>query len=125
MRQTLANVKRLARSAVVLRLGAGARVLTQVSRWPAEQTPATPVTGTPRRSPSNGAGRVGDGDMLRYLAQRPVVQENSGDDVNERGLALAEAYFAEASERLALRIVEQLRVRYVVVRGAGSGHAQG
>ena len=44
---------------------------------------------------------------------------------SERSFALAEAYFAESSEAAALRIAEQLRARYVVVRGTGSGHSRG
>ena len=67
----------------------------------------------------------GDGHQLRYVAERPMVQDNFGDDVGERSFALAEAYFAEPSEAAALRIAEQLRARYVVVRGGGSGHSQG
>jgi asparagine N-glycosylation enzyme membrane subunit Stt3 len=67
----------------------------------------------------------GDGHQLRYAAERPMVQDNFGDDVSERSFALAERYFAAASEADALRIAEQLRARYVVVRAGGSGHSQG
>ena len=63
--------------------------------------------------------------LLRYVARRPVVQDNFGDDVGTRNFARAEAYFSASSEPEALRIAEALRVRYVLVRSGGSGHGRG
>jgi hypothetical protein len=54
-----------------------------------------------------------------------VVQDNFGDDVGPRNFELAERYYAASSEAEALAILRELRVRYVVVRGAGSGHGRG
>jgi dolichyl-diphosphooligosaccharide--protein glycosyltransferase len=102
------------------------RALTQLSRWLAAHTPATSGYWDASLRPEYGVlGAWGDGHVLRYVAQRPVVQDNFGDDVGEQGFALAEAYFAETSEPAALRIAERLRARYVVVRGGGSGHSAG
>jgi len=67
----------------------------------------------------------GDGHLLRWIARRPVVQDNFGDDVGARNFALAERYFAATSEPEALAILAELRVRYVVVRETGSGHGRG
>jgi hypothetical protein len=53
------------------------------------------------------------------------VQDGFGDDVGEWSFALAEQYFAATSEAAALRIAEQLRARYVIVRAGGSGHSPG
>ena len=102
------------------------RALTQLSRWLAEHSPPTSGYWDATAQPEYGVlAAWGDGHLLRYVAQRPVVQDNFGDDVGEQGFALAEAYFAEVSEPAALAIAERLRARYVVVRGGGSGHSAG
>jgi asparagine N-glycosylation enzyme membrane subunit Stt3 len=102
------------------------RGLTQLARWLAAHTPPTAGYWDGAAPPEYGVlAAWGDGHVLRYVAERPVVQDNFGDDVGERGFALAEQYFAQTSESAALAIAEQLRARYVIVRGAGSGHAQG
>ncbi|MFI5216940.1 MAG: STT3 domain-containing protein [Candidatus Limnocylindria bacterium] len=102
------------------------RALARLARWLAEQTPPTAGYWDASARPEYGVlAAWGDGHLLRYVAQRPMVQDNFGDDVSERSFALAEAYFAAPSEAAALRIAEQLRARYVVVRGGGSGHSPG
>jgi dolichyl-diphosphooligosaccharide--protein glycosyltransferase len=70
-------------------------------------------------------GPWGDGHILKYVAERPVVQDNFGDDVGEEGFALAEDYFAARSEEEALRVIARTGTRYVLVRSTGSGHARG
>ncbi len=101
------------------------RGLTQLARWLAEHTPPTAGYWDASLRPEYGVlAAWGDGHVLRYVAQRPVVQDNFGDDVGERGFALAESFYAATSETAALAIAERLRARYVIVRGAGSGHAQ-
>jgi asparagine N-glycosylation enzyme membrane subunit Stt3 len=102
------------------------RALTQLARWLAGHTPPTAGYWDASLRPEYGVlAAWGDGHVLRYVAERPLVQDNFGDDVGEQGFARAEAYFAETSEPAALRIADALRARYVIVRGAGSGHAQG
>jgi asparagine N-glycosylation enzyme membrane subunit Stt3 len=102
------------------------RALTRVGHWLAEHTPPTAGYWDSSQRPEYGVlAAWGDGHQLRYVAERPMVQDNFGDDVSERSFALAESYFAAPDEEEALRIAEQLRARYVVVRGGGSGHSQG
>ena len=102
------------------------RALTQLARWLAGHTPPTAGYWDASVRPEYGVlAAWGDGHVLRYVAERPMVQDNFGDDVGEQGFARAEAYFAETSEPAALRIADALHARYVIVRGAGSGHAQG
>jgi asparagine N-glycosylation enzyme membrane subunit Stt3 len=101
------------------------RALTELARWLAAHTPPTAGYWDASARPEYGVlAAWGDGHVLRYVAERPLVQDNFGDDVGAEGFARAEAYFAESNEAAALRIAEALRVRYVIVRGAGSGHAQ-
>jgi len=101
------------------------RGLTQVARWLAAHTPPTSGYHAATGTPEYGVlAAWGDGHVLRWVAERPVVQDNFGDDVSERGFRLAEEYFSATNEAAALAILDDLRVRYVVVRGAGSGHAQ-
>jgi dolichyl-diphosphooligosaccharide--protein glycosyltransferase len=102
------------------------RALTRLARWLAENSPTTSGYWDASVRPEYGLlAAWGDGHQLRYVAERPVVQDNFGDDVSQRTFALAEGYFAAPSEAEALRIAEGLRARYVVVRGGGSGHSQG
>jgi asparagine N-glycosylation enzyme membrane subunit Stt3 len=102
------------------------RALARLSGWLAEHTPQTSGFWDTSLRPEYGVlAAWGDGHLLRYVAQRPVVQDNFGDDVSERSFALAEAYFAESDEAEAVRIAEELRARYVVVRAGGSGHSPG
>jgi dolichyl-diphosphooligosaccharide--protein glycosyltransferase len=102
------------------------RALTRLGRWLAEHTPVTSGYWDARLQPEYGVlAPWGDGHVLRYVAQRPMVQDNFGDDVGVRGFALAEAYFAAPDEDAGLRAAEQLRARYVVVRAGGSGHSPG
>ena len=66
-----------------------------------------------------------DGHILKYSADRPVVQDNFGDDVGSQGFELAEQYFAAQSEAAALAAGAPARVGYVLVRSTGSGHSRG
>ena len=66
----------------------------------------------------------GDGHVVRYVARRPVVQDNFGDDVGPANFADAERYFAASDEETALAIATRLKIRYVLVREAGSGHPE-
>ncbi len=102
------------------------RGLTQVARWLAARSPPTAGYWDASARPEYGVlAAWGDGHVLRYVAERPLVQDNFGDDVDARGFALAEDYYSASSEPAALAIAERLRARYVIVHGAGSGHAQG
>jgi asparagine N-glycosylation enzyme membrane subunit Stt3 len=93
-------------------LVATARWLRENSAWREEESWAV-------------LGPWGDGHILKYVAQRPVVQDNFGDDVGEEAFALAEDYFAARSEEEALRVLARTGTRYVLVRSTGSGHPRG
>ena len=98
--------------------------LHAAAAWLREHSPATAGWLDPEGSPEYGVLTAwGDGHVVRYVAQRPVVQDNFGDDVGRERFDQAEAYFRAASEAEALAIARDLRVRYVLARGSGSGHA--
>ena len=102
------------------------RGLVPVAHWLALHSPPTSGWLDPAARPEYGVlAAWGDGHLLRWVARRPVVQDNFGDDVGTRNFALAERYYAATSEEEALAILADLRVRYVVVRGTGSGHGRG
>ena len=60
----------------------------------------------------------GYGHLLKYVAQRPTVVGNFGDDVGEANLRRTTAYFA-SRELDAVGILKDLRARYVLVRTLG------
>jgi dolichyl-diphosphooligosaccharide--protein glycosyltransferase len=102
------------------------RSLVALGRWLERHSPPTAGWLDPAARPEYGVlAPWGDGHVLRYVARRPMVQDNFGDDVGTRGFELAERYYAAGSEEEALSILRELGVRYVVVRGAGSGHGRG
>jgi len=75
--------------------------------------------------PYSVLGPWGDGHILKYVGERPVVQDNFGDDVAPENFARAEEYFAARDESTALTILSRMRTRYVLVRAVGSGHSRG
>jgi asparagine N-glycosylation enzyme membrane subunit Stt3 len=99
----------------------------EAGRWLRDHSPPTSgwlaASGPP---PEYGVlGPWGWGHALRYASQRPMVQDNFGDDVGTEGWEAAEAYFRAESEFAGLALLERLRVRYVVVGPTGSGHGKG
>lgn len=100
------------------------QALGDAARWLRDHSPTTAGWLERDARPAYGVLTAwGDGHVMRYLARRPVVQDNFGDDVGRERFEQAEAYYAAASEREALAIARALRVRYVLVRASGSGHA--
>lgn len=98
----------------------------ETARWIHEHSPPTSSWLAPGQPPEYGVlGPWGFGHALRYVAERPMVQDNFGDDVGSEGFAASEAYFSAESESAGLEILEQLRVRYVLVGPTGSGHGHG
>ena len=97
-----------------------------VGRWLRAHSPPTAGWLEPGALPEYGVlGPWGAGHALRYTAQRPVVQDNFGDDVGSEGFAAAEAYFSAESEAAGVAILEALGVRYVLAGPTGSGHGRG
>ncbi len=98
--------------------------LVETARWLRAHSPDTAGWLSPGAPPRYGVLTAwGDGHVVRYVAHRPVVQDNFGDDVGREGFDAAERYFAATSEDEALAVAGELRVRYVLVRQSGSGHA--
>ncbi len=98
--------------------------LIDAARWLGDHSPPTRGWLSSDEMPRYGVLTAwGDGHVTRYVARRPVVQDNFGDDVGAAGFAAAERYFAAGSEAEALRVASKFRIRYVLVREAGSGHA--
>lgn len=95
------------------------------ARWLRAHSPPTSGWLEPGPAPAYGVlGPWGFGHALRYGSQRPMVQDNFGDDVGSEGFDAAEAYFSAESEAAAVAILESLRVRYVLACPTGSGHGQ-
>jgi asparagine N-glycosylation enzyme membrane subunit Stt3 len=92
------------------------RIIANSARWLRGNSPPLDGRGY------SVLGPWGDGHILKYVAAKPVVQDNFGDDVAPENFALAEDYYAALDEGEALEIIAPLRTRYVVVRSSGSGH---
>jgi dolichyl-diphosphooligosaccharide--protein glycosyltransferase len=95
------------------------RLVVTTARWLRENSPP------PEGQGYSVLGPWGDGHILKYVAQRPVVQDNFGDDVAAENFELAEEYFSARSEQVALDLIEKVGARYVLVRSTGSGRTHG
>lgn len=92
------------------------RLLLDAADWLRESTPPTASPLDPEATPEYGVlAPWGYGHLLKYVAQRPTVVGNFGDDVGEANLRRVTAYFA-SREPDAVRILDDLRARYVLVR---------
>ncbi len=60
------------------------------------------------------------GHVLKYVAERPVLHDNFGDDVAPENMQRVQRYFAAEGEAEALELIEDLPVRYVIVRDPDS-----
>ena len=104
---------------VVPRAQVSRRVLLDAAQWLRDNTPPTDAPLDPRAAPQYGVlSHWGFGHLLKYVAQRPTVVGNFGDDVGEANLRRATAYLA-SREPDAVRILDDLRVRYVLVKTLG------
>jgi len=56
------------------------------------------------------------GHVLKYVARRPVLQDNFGDDAAPENMKLAQRYFESEDESKALALLDGIPVRYVIVR---------
>lgn len=66
------------------------------------------------------------GHMIRYVSERPLVQDNFGVYGGVEGFTRAAAYYGATDEAEAVALLERLRVRYVVASfGAGRHDASG
>lgn len=93
---------------------ARARLLVYAAEWLRDNTPPTSGFLDVRRRPEYGVlAHWEQGHVLEYVGRRPTVIDNFGDDLGEENFRLGMAYF-EAAEGEAVRILERLKVRYVV-----------
>jgi dolichyl-diphosphooligosaccharide--protein glycosyltransferase len=88
--------------------------LVAAARWLQRSTPAT--AGWLDRDAQPEYGVLGPwylGHLLEYVARRPTVVDNFGDDIGERNLGLVRRYYS-SREAESAKILEELRVRYVI-----------
>ncbi|MBW2314896.1 MAG: hypothetical protein JRH10_11950 [Deltaproteobacteria bacterium] len=101
-----------------LRLAADVRrrhELHVLADWIREATPPTGGFFDPGVAPEYGVlAHWSNGHILEYVARRPTVVTNFGDDLGEENWLLAARYFA-AGEREASRLLDASRVRYVLL----------
>jgi hypothetical protein len=68
-------------------------------------------------------GAWGQGHLLRYYGERPMVQDNFGPWGGRAGFDAARRYFSSSDEGRALEIAARLGARYVVATRQGSGQS--
>jgi hypothetical protein len=97
-------------------------VLERAARWLRQETPPTQGYLDATLRPEYGVlGAWGQGHLLRYYGERPMVQDNFGPWGGRSGFDAARRYFASADEGQALEIAARLGARYVVATPQGSG----
>lgn len=91
------------------------RLLVALAEWIRDHTPETSGWLSAEARPEYAVlSRWTDGHVLEYVARRPTVVTNFGDDLGEENFALAEAYYASPEPR-ASAILDRLGARYVVL----------
>ncbi len=100
----------------------GRRIFDEAGRWIAKHTPRTSGYLEPELQPEYAVlTSWATGHLLRYRSERPMIQDNFGPSAGRQSFESAQAYFAEHDEVAAIRILEQLGVRYVVGGQRGGG----
>jgi asparagine N-glycosylation enzyme membrane subunit Stt3 len=90
-------------------------VLHRAAEWMRENTPETSGFLDTTREPEYGVLASWDhGHMIKYLARRPTVLGNFGDDVGVTNFARGRQVFSSGPKEAAT-LLEKLRVRYLVV----------
>jgi asparagine N-glycosylation enzyme membrane subunit Stt3 len=124
----LANIGRIWRGEPARAVGTALlqATLIPVADWLRENSPETQGFLDASLQPEYSLlSAWGDGHLLTYVARRPEVQGNFGDDVGAQNFARAEEYFSSVSESRAIEVLEKLGARYVIAGRTGSGHATG
>jgi len=97
-------------------------VLERAAHWLERATPPTRGYLDPEVRPEYGVlGAWGQGHVLRYYGERPMVQDNFGPWGGRSGFEAARRYFASRDEGEAVELAGRLRARYVVATDRGSG----
>jgi hypothetical protein len=99
-------------------------VLERAAGWLRRETPPTQGYLDAALRPEYGVlGAWGQGHLLRYYAERPMVQDNFGPWGGHGGFDAARRYFESSDEGRAIEIAARLGARYVVATDMGSGQA--
>ena len=92
------------------------QALFETATWLRENTPSAGDAYRPGSDPRFGVlGHWQYGHTLQYVAERPAVVGNFGDDLGGDNYSLSFDYFA-LTEARAVELLDRLRVRYVVIR---------
>jgi asparagine N-glycosylation enzyme membrane subunit Stt3 len=92
------------------------RLLFRSAEWMRANTPPTSGFLDGVSAPEYGVmAYPSHGHLIKYVARRPTVVGNFGDDLGSRNFRLSFAYFASPEPR-AVEILEQLGARYILVR---------
>jgi asparagine N-glycosylation enzyme membrane subunit Stt3 len=98
------------------------RIFDEASRWIAQNTPKTRGYLDASLQPEYAVlAGWGNGHLIRYRAERPLVQDNFGPYAGRESFESAWAYYAARDETLAIEILDRLGVRYVVSDATGAG----
>jgi asparagine N-glycosylation enzyme membrane subunit Stt3 len=90
-------------------------LLYQAAEWLREHTPETSGFFDATEEPEYGILASWDyGHMIKYLARRPTVLGNFGDDVGVMNFARGRRVFDSSRQEVAARL-EELRVRYLII----------
>jgi dolichyl-diphosphooligosaccharide--protein glycosyltransferase len=96
-------------------------VLQRVALWLRSESPPTQGYLDPTLRPEYGVLCAwGNGHLLRYYGERPMVQDNFGSYAG-KGFDLAREYYGSFYEDAAAEIARRVGVRYVVATRQGSG----
>jgi dolichyl-phosphooligosaccharide-protein glycotransferase len=101
------------------------RILQRVARWLKQHSPPTRGFLNASQRPEYGVLCAwGHGHLLRYYAERPMVQDNFGPWGGQVGFDAARRYYESRDEAEAAAIADRLEARYVIAMRVGSGQAR-
>jgi hypothetical protein len=102
------------------------RIYDEAGRWIGQHTPKTSGYLDPAAIPEYAVLAIwAKGHLIRYRAERPMIQDNFGPYAGLESFEAAAAYFAERDETAAIGILDQLGVRYVIGGHGGAGTIRG
>lgn len=100
----------------------GKQMQFAAARWLERSTPPTQGYLDASLRPEYGVlSGWAAGHLLRYVAERPMVQDNFGVYGGRENFDRAWSYYAATDEKKAVALLERLRVRYVVADRFGAG----
>lgn len=106
-------------------LGVRHRLFDAGARWLATASPPTQGWLDPQVAPAYAVLCSWDaGHMVRYRAQRPLVQDNFGVYGGRENYEAAGRYYEARDEAVAVAILRDMGVRYVLADRQGTGRAE-